>query len=119
VSIAGEEVRRVTGAPPPDPNLPGMFAFAPPGRIEDELANAGFTDIRAEALDLRYDYESFEAWWESSRALGKPLGDAFDAMPAEQQETLVAALRERLGEYTGPGGRVEFPAKPLVAVATA
>src|SRR5947199_7035890 len=33
-SVAPEELQRLLGTPPPEPGQPGMFAFAPPGRIE-------------------------------------------------------------------------------------
>jgi SAM-dependent methyltransferase len=35
---------------PPDPNAPGPFAFADPARVRSILEDAGFADIRTEAL---------------------------------------------------------------------
>jgi SAM-dependent methyltransferase len=119
VSIAGEEVRRRAGAPEPEPGAPGMFAFSAPGRIEEELAGAGFTDIHVEALDLRFAYPSFDAWWEVSRALGRPLAELVDAMEPEQRDELLVALEERFAPYATPDGGLDVPARPLVAVATA
>jgi SAM-dependent methyltransferase len=119
VSIPGGAVRERTGAPPLDPDAPGMFAFAAPGRIERQLADAGFTDIRVEALDLTFSYPSFDAWWEASRQLGRPLAQAVDAMEPADREELVADLRERLAQYADAEGALEIPAQPLVAVATA
>jgi SAM-dependent methyltransferase len=119
VSIAGDEVRRRAGAPEPEPGAPGMFAFADPGRVEEELAGAGFTDIRVEALELRFSYPSFDAWWEVSRALGRPLADLVDAMEPQQRDELRAALVERFAAFAAPDGALDVPARPLVAVATA
>jgi SAM-dependent methyltransferase len=119
VTIAGEEVRRRAGAPEPEPGAPGMFALAAPGRIDEELAGAGFTDIRVEALDLTFTYANFEAWWEISRQLGRPLAEAVDGMEPEKQDDLVATLQERFAPFAGPEGSLEVPARTLVAVASA
>ena len=119
VSIAGEEVRRHASAPEPEPGAPGMFAFADPGRVEEELLGAGFTDIRVEALDLRFTYASFEAWWQISRELGRPLAELVDAMEPQQRDELRAALEERFAAFATPDGGLDVPARPLVAVASA
>jgi SAM-dependent methyltransferase len=119
VSIAGEEVRRRASAPEPEPGAPGMFAFADAGRVEEELAGAGFTDIRVEALDLRFKYPSFEAWWQISRDLGRPLAELVDAMEPQQRDELRAALEQRFAAFAAPGGGLDVPARPLVAVASA
>jgi SAM-dependent methyltransferase len=119
VTIAGIEVRERTGAPPLDPEAPGMFAFAASGRIERELADAGFTDITVEALDLSFTYPSFDAWWEASRELGRPLAQAVDGMDPAQRDDLVATLRERLSGFANADGGLDIPARPLVAAASA
>jgi SAM-dependent methyltransferase len=119
VTIAGEEVRRLAGAPEPDFDAPGMFALARPGRLEDALADAGFTDVRVQPLDLRFTYDSFEEWWRISQALGRPLADLVGAMEPEQLEALEAALRQRFAAHAAPDGRLDVPARPVVAVATA
>ncbi len=33
-------------APPPDPDAPGMFVLAAPGRLQEMLEDAGFADVR-------------------------------------------------------------------------
>ena len=119
VSIAGQEVRRIAGAPEPDFDEPGMFALARPGRLEETLAEAGFTDVRVEPLDLRFVYPSFDEWWRISQALGRPLAEMVAAMEPDQREALLAALRERFAEFATPDGGLDVPARPIVAVATA
>ena len=96
-----------------------MFAFAAPGRIERELADAGFTDIQAEGLDLTFTYPSFDAWWEVSRQLGRPLAEAVDAMEPAVRDDLIVTLRERMSGFADANGALELPAKPLVAAASA
>jgi SAM-dependent methyltransferase len=119
VTIAGEEVRRRSGVPEPDPEAPGMFAFARPGRLEEALAAAGFTDVSVEPLDLRLTYESFDEWWRISQDLGRPLADAVEAMDPGQREEIEAALRERFAAFATPDGTLEVPGRTLVAAASA
>jgi SAM-dependent methyltransferase len=119
VTIAGEVVRDAANAPAPDPGGPGMFSFAPPGRVEELLSMTGFTDIEIEPMDMRFTFDSFEAWWEMSRDLGRPLADLFDALDQDAKERTIAALRARVSEYTVPDGGLDFPARPLLAAASA
>ena len=119
VSIAGEEVRRIAGAPEPDFDAPGMFAFAREGCLTAALAEAGFTDVRVQPLPLRFTYPSFDEWWRISQSLGKPLADLVAGLEPAQRDQLREALQERFVAYATPDGGLDVPARPLVAVATA
>ena len=119
VSIPAQEIRRAAGAPEPDPEAPGMFAFADPARIESELAEAGFTDIEVEGLELRFAYDSFEEWLAVSRDLGRPMSQMLDALEPARAEEILAVVRERLAEFAAPDGRLDIPARALVAAASA
>jgi SAM-dependent methyltransferase len=119
VSVAGEEVRRIAGAPEPDFNAPGMFAFAREGCLTAALAEAGFTDVRVQPLPVRFTYPSFDEWWRIAQALGKPLADLVAGLEPAQRDELRAALQERFAPYATPDGGLDLPARPLVAVATA
>ena len=39
-------------AEPPDPNAPGMFALADPGRLPELLEEAGFVEVVVDSVDL-------------------------------------------------------------------
>jgi len=119
VSIAGRIVRERLGAPEPDPAAPGMFALGPPGRIEQLLGDAGFTDVRTEAIDLTQAYDSFEDWLEMTRDLAKPMADLFDAMEPGPREATLAAVRDAFEPYAQADGSLTFPARTLVARAGA
>jgi len=118
-SLANEELQRVSGAPSPQPGRPGMFAFAPTGRIEDLLQDAGFAEIELATVEVVFAHESFDAWWEDRRALARPFDDALRSLDPAQVEALQTALAERLSTYTDPAGRLEIPGRTLVAAASA
>lgn len=119
VSIPAQEIRRAAGAPEPDPDEPGMFAFADPSRVETELSDAGFTDIVVEPLDLRFAYESFDEWLAVSRDLGRPMAELLDSLEPQMAEEVIGTVRERLRPYATPDGQLDIPARAMMAAATA
>jgi SAM-dependent methyltransferase len=118
-SVAPEELQRLLGTPPPEPGQPGMFAFAPPGRIEALLEEAGFTEVEVSALDLAFTYADEDAWWEDRVGLSVPFADALAGLDADRRDRLREAIDARLAEYRDESGRLTVPARALVAAATA
>jgi SAM-dependent methyltransferase len=118
-SVASEELQRLLGTPPPEPGQPGMFGFAPPGRIETLLDEAGFTEVEVEVLDLTFTYADEDAWWEDRVALSVPFADALAGLDAERRDRLREAIDARLAEYRDGSGRLVVPGRALVAAATA
>jgi SAM-dependent methyltransferase len=118
-AVAAKVVRQRLGAPDPDPDGPGMFAFARAGRIEELLADAGFVGVRTDAVDMTMAYDSFDGWLQSSLDLAKPLADALGAMEPGQRDAIAQAIRDAFEPYTDAEGRLTFPARTLVAAAGA
>jgi ubiquinone/menaquinone biosynthesis C-methylase UbiE len=119
VSVIAGAVRRELGAPEPDPRAPGMFSFAPPGRVADLLAEAGFAEVRVEPIELRQSFRSREHWWEVQLDLGRPLADLLDSASAEQARRIRAAVEAASEAFAQADGTLAFPARALVAAATA
>ena len=118
-SLLGAEVRRRIGAPEPDPQAPGMFSFAPPGRVERLLLDAGFTEPRVQALHLEFDYAGFDEWWAVSLDLARPLADLIDARGTQEADEVRSTMRDQLARYEQSDGRLVVPMQPLVAAASA
>jgi SAM-dependent methyltransferase len=70
-------LQHVPPPPPPDPEEPGPFAFAREERVRRILADAGFSDIGMEAVDLELDLAM-------DRGLDVAVESAFDAGPARR-----------------------------------
>jgi ubiquinone/menaquinone biosynthesis C-methylase UbiE len=106
-------------ATPPDPNAPGMFSLAAPGRLHEMLESAGFVEVLVESLEL--PRPPLTAAEEVAETLD--LSSAFAETYERLSEPERRALEERiasLGEpYVGPDGRMALPARSLVAAATA
>ena len=63
VRLEGQPEADAGGHPPEPASTPGMFAFAAPGRIEELLQGAGFTEVTVDAIDIRFEHPSFDHWW--------------------------------------------------------
>src|SRR5204862_6360528 len=94
-AVGTQEMQRLLDAPPPEPDQPGMFAFAPAGRIEALLHEAGFTEVEVEALDLSFAYEDEDAWWEERVAMSVPFADALADLDPERRDRLRTAIDGR------------------------
>jgi SAM-dependent methyltransferase len=118
-TIPGRALVELGLAEPPDPDAPGMFALAAPGRLDALLEEAGFADIEGDAIVLDRTYTSLDAYIEETLDLARPFAEAYQ--PLDEQErggvrAKIAALMER---YSAPDGSLKLPARALVAAASA
>lgn len=98
---------------------PGPFALSSPERVAELLQQAGFSEVRVEAVELGRSHESFEELWEVTLDLSRHFHDAVLERPQEEIAQIKASLAERFAPYAGADGRLEVPGRTLVAVAQA
>jgi SAM-dependent methyltransferase len=98
---------------------PGPFALGSSERTEELLEQAGFVDVRLQALDLRRRHASFEEFWDSTLDLSRALHDAVLDRPEPEIAEIYAALAERFAPYTADDGSLDIPGRTLVASAAA
>ena len=106
-------------APLPQPGVPGMFALAAPGRVEELLAAAGFAEIRRESLDFTFHAESLDAWWDHQRTVSVSLSDVFTRLSPAEHYALRDAIDVGYAQWVAADGSVGLPARALVAAAEA
>ena len=119
VAVAMEEVRAMAGLPEPDPDEPSMFAFRDPQRIRDLLDETGFTDVVVEQLDLVFDYDDLDSWWDVTLDVSTMLADPVAALTPAQRDDLRDAIDARLAAFVGADGSVRLPGRTHVAAASA
>lgn len=95
-SIPRRALMEQTGAPPPNPDEPGIFALADPERLRSLLTGAGFAEPRLEEVELTYDFGDFDGYWRFIIELAGGTAVALRAMPDEERE----AVRERVARAT-------------------
>ena len=130
-ALPGRELVERGVVPPPAPRDPasagGPFAGGSPGpfalgseeRLAALLEDAGFAEIRIEALDLSRRQASFDEMWEATLDISPSFHDAVLSRPAEEIDQIKAGVRERFAPYTAADGSLEVPGRTLVASASA
>jgi len=103
----------------PDPDAPGMFALAPPGRLQDLLEAAGFLEVLVESVDPPRAFAGVEEYIAETHDLSSMFSLVFDPLPDEQRAEVVARVAELAEPYVGTDGVLRFPARTLVAAAEA
>ena len=102
-----------------DPAGPGMFAFSPPGRMGELLADAGFAAVEVDALDFENRYASVDAYWDTTMDLSRPFRDLIEGLGEGEREAVRRDLESRLEPYLREAEEVAIPARTLVAAASA
>ncbi|HUH81517.1 MAG TPA: methyltransferase domain-containing protein [Solirubrobacteraceae bacterium] len=106
------------GEPPPPPQ-PGPFALGDAGRLEELLADAGFTDVTIEDVELVRRHPDFDEFWDTTLDLSRQFHDAVMSRPEPEIEAVREGLRRRLEPFTEADGAVRVPGHTLVARASA
>lgn len=119
VSVARQELAKIAPLQAPAPDEPSMFGFADPQRIEQLLDEAGFTDVQIEQVDIVFEYDDLDAWWDTSLDVSATLGELVGALTPAQRDDLRDAIDARLAEYVADDGSVALPGRTHVATATA
>jgi SAM-dependent methyltransferase len=103
--------RHLPPRPKPDPEAPGMFAFADPQRVLQILTAAGWTSPRLDKLDLNLDIAAGRGL-EEAVVQSTQIG-AVNSWLHGQPATIVAAATESIREALAPhqeGANVRLPA---------
>jgi SAM-dependent methyltransferase len=105
--------------PPTDPDAPGMFQWAPEGRIAERLEEAGFVEHTVESLPFTHRHASFDAYWDMVSGMGIALREALDRADRQTRDAIVDEVREAAAPFTAPDGSLALPARTWVARAVA
>ena len=106
-------------AAPPQPGVPGPFAITDRTLLEAMLAEAGFTEIVIDAVDVPRRAPDFDTWWAMHLDISAATLAAFRKADQAQTEVIEAELLKRLRPYTAPDGSLTLPGRTLVARALA
>jgi SAM-dependent methyltransferase len=113
---AAEEVGIST---PPAPNQSGPFALSAPGALDELLETAGFDDVEVDGLDLAFEAESLDAWWDFVMQTSPSAVEAARGLAPAEHYKLRDAVDAGYAGYVRDDGSLLLPARALVAAATA
>jgi len=100
---------------PIDPEAPGIFAMADPGRIRELVVGAGFAEPDIEEFSLRWAFTEQEDYWRFLAELAGAISSVLQALPPGAQ----AVVREQVYDAAEPfrsGEGYDFSAVCLNAV---
>lgn len=106
-------------ADPADPDAPGMYALAAPGRLQELLETAGFVGVVVEAVETLRQFASIGEYVGETRDVSSFFGDLFDPLTEGEQEQIVQKMGELAEPYTAADGSLRLPGRSLVAAADA
>jgi ubiquinone/menaquinone biosynthesis C-methylase UbiE len=106
-----------TGASPPDPTAPGIFAMADSERTRSMLDAAGFEIERMEDVTMTWRFEDFDAYWSYLTTMAGAIAVGIAALPDDQQRAVRTRVEEGSEPYRANGG-YDFPAVAQNTLAT-
>lgn len=112
--IVTDILSRYVEVPAPDPDAPGAFRFAEPGKLAGILEEAGATGIRERLLRFRIEAPiSRDEFWEMRSGTSGTLREKLDAMSPELRMRVANEVKAAVGEFF-PDERMSFPAQMLI-----
>jgi ubiquinone/menaquinone biosynthesis C-methylase UbiE len=103
-SIPARALLDQTGADPPDPFAPGIFAMASEERTRELLAAAGLEPQRVEAVEMAWSFESLAEYWHYLTEVKGAIAMVVRALPEAEQAALGQEIERRLEPYAEGGG---------------
>jgi len=99
---------------PADPDAPGAFRFAAPGKLAQILTEAGANRVRERLLKFHIEAPiSRDEFWEMRSGTSGTLREKLDAMPADLRLKMANEVKEAVAEFF-PDERMSFPAQMLI-----
>lgn len=113
-NVISDVVSRHVASPPADPDAPGAFRFAEPGKLAGILKNAGATDVveRVFKFDLIAPI-SPEAFWTLRSETSETLRSKLRNLSGEQRREIGDEVKEAVREFF-PDGQMNFPTQMII-----
>jgi SAM-dependent methyltransferase len=115
-TVPARAVAAHTGAPPPNPDEPGIFAMSDPERVRSLLREAGFAEPRLDEVEIRWRFDSFADYWRYVLELAGGIVILLQAMSEADRDAVRALLEQAAADFRVDGG-LEFPGLALNASA--
>jgi ubiquinone/menaquinone biosynthesis C-methylase UbiE len=115
LSLVGRVLESQGHIAPPEPEAPGAFAMADPGRIRELVVGAGFAEPEIEEVSFRWSFADQEAYWRYLTETSASASPVLRSLPTTAQE----AVRGQVHEAARPfhfGKGYAFPAVCLNVV---
>jgi SAM-dependent methyltransferase len=106
-------------AEPPDRNAPGPFSLSAPGRVQEVLEGAGFTEVEISTVPVVRRCPTVEAYVAETAEMSPSLRATFGEMDGAQRAEVTARVAAAALPFTAADGSLALPGSSLVARAGA
>lgn len=111
-------MNRYIETPPADPDAPGAFRFAEPGKLAGVLTDAGASDVRERLLRFRMEAPvSAEEFWILRSETSETLREKLKLLNADQSVRVSKEVQEAVREFF-PNEKMTFPAQMIIVTGT-
>ena len=112
-------VRKEINVPPPPKGTPGPFALADVEALKNSFQSAGFREIRVEAIETTFRFDSAESFTRFQQQVAAPinalLAKESDEKRKQTWDALTNATKEKFGDSSG---RVSFTNEAICIAGT-
>jgi len=112
--VLTDVLNRYVPGPPGDPDAPGAFRFAPPGKLKAIFIEAGAQDVRERLFQFRIEAPlTFDQFFEIRSEMSDSLRDKLRRMPADDLARFKEDVRANAAPYFSAEG-CDLPAEVLL-----
>jgi ubiquinone/menaquinone biosynthesis C-methylase UbiE len=104
---------------PPDPDAPGMFVLADRDRLQRLLEDAGFLEVRIDAVELVRADAGVADFLQNTLDLSGQFAEVWQRLSDRHRDELRERITALAAPFTAEDGSLRFPARSLVAAASA
>jgi SAM-dependent methyltransferase len=112
--VITDVVSRYVATPPADPDAPGAFRCAEPGKLASLLRNAGANDVRERVLHFQLEAPIAPGeFWEMRSEISETLREKLGKLSPAQVLSVAKEVKEAVAEFF-PNNRMSFPAQMII-----
>jgi ubiquinone/menaquinone biosynthesis C-methylase UbiE len=113
-STVSKVISRYVETPPEDPDAPGAFRFAEPGKLARLLTQAGAGNVQERELNFRIAAPiSIEGFWEMRSTTSGTLREKLATLSPDKAQQVASEIQDAVREYF-PDNQMNFPAHMLI-----
>jgi SAM-dependent methyltransferase len=112
--VITDVLSRYADTPPADPDAPGAFRFAEPGKLAGLLKCAGADDVRERVLHFQIEAPiAIREFWEMRSEISETLREKLAKLSPAQVLSVARDVEEAVAEFF-PNDQMSFPAQMVI-----
>lgn len=108
LDLAFSTVRKQINAPAPPPGTPGPFALADTESLRKSFSQAGFEDIRVQAFDITFSFDSAESFTRFHQQIAAPIQAMLANQTEERKRQAWDSITDAVSKYADSHGRINI-----------